>query len=101
MSVAFDPQGRRIVSGSGDGTVRVWDADTGAELHCLRGHAGWVKSVAFDPQGRRIVSGSDDGTVRVWDAATGTELHCLRGHDGMGHEHGLRPPGPAHRQRVG
>ena len=80
-SVAFDREGRRIVSGSEDKTVRVWDAATGAELACLRGHDGWVISVAFDREGRRIVSGSDDKTVRVWDAATGAELACLRGHD--------------------
>ena len=56
--MAFDREGRRIVSGSDDNTVRVWDAATGAELACLRGHDSWVTSVAFDREGRRIVSGS-------------------------------------------
>jgi WD40 repeat protein len=78
--VAFDPDGRRIVSGSRDQTVWVWDAQSGGELACLRGHAAAVTSVAFDPDGRRIVSGSWDQTVRVWDAQSGGELACLRGH---------------------
>jgi WD40 repeat protein len=80
--VAFSPDGRRIVSGAHDGTVRVWDRHTGSELLCLKGHEKWVTSVAFSPDGRRIVSGSDDGTVRVWDAERGGELLCLRVHRG-------------------
>ena len=78
-SVAFDREGRRIVSGSYDKTVRVWDAASGAELACLRGHGGWVDSVAFDREGRRIVSRSWDGTVRLWDAATGDCLEVIQG----------------------
>ncbi len=80
-SVAFDRDGRRIVSGARDGTVRVWDAYSGAELACLFGHDNAVSSVAFDWEGRRIVSGSTDTTVRVWDADSGAELACLRRHD--------------------
>jgi WD40 repeat protein len=81
MSVAFDTAGRRIVSGSFDNTVRVWDAESGHALACLRGHEGVVTSVAFDAVGRRIVSGSQDKTVRVWDAESGRALACLRGHE--------------------
>ena len=81
-SVAWGPQGKRIVSGSWDATIRVWDAETGQELACLRGHERGVYSVAWGPQGKRIVSGSADATVRVWDAETGQEMACLRGHEG-------------------
>ena len=69
-SVAFDREGRRIVSGSWDQTVRVWDAASGTELACLRGHDSAVNCVSFDREGRRIVSGSWDKMVRVWDAAS-------------------------------
>ncbi|KAJ7314193.1 quinon protein alcohol dehydrogenase-like superfamily, partial [Mycena albidolilacea] len=79
-SVAFSPDGTRIVSGSSDNTVRIWDAATGTEEQKLEGHGNSVWSVAFSPDGTRIVSGSSDNTVRIWDAATGTEEQKLEGH---------------------
>jgi WD40 repeat protein len=57
-SVAISRDGMRIVSGSYDKTVRMWDASTGAELNVLKGHTNWVNSVAISRDGMRIVSGS-------------------------------------------
>ena len=70
-SVAFTPDGKRIVSGSADTTVRVWDAGTGQPVGQPITAPSEVSSVAFSPDGTRIVSGSADTTVRVWDAGTG------------------------------
>ena len=67
-SVAFSPDGKRLVSGSRDDTVKVWDAQTGQEALSLKGHTNTVSSVAFSPDGKRIVSGSWDKTVKVWGA---------------------------------
>jgi WD40 repeat protein len=74
-SVAFSLDGAHIVSGSYDDTVRVWDAQSGAEVRRLEGHTNNVTSVAFSPDGAHIVSGSWDQTVRVWDAQSGAEVH--------------------------
>ncbi|SFH39332.1 WD domain-containing protein, G-beta repeat-containing protein [Nitrosospira sp. Nsp14] len=66
-SVAFSPDGTRIVSGSSDKTLRLWDATSGQSIGApLRGHEDWVLSVAFSPGGKRILSGSSDRTVRWW-----------------------------------
>ena len=71
-SVAFSPHGKRIVSGSFDNTIMVWNAETGAVVSGpFEGHTGWVLSVAFSPDGKRIVSGSYDKTIRVRNAETG------------------------------
>ncbi len=84
-SVAFSPDGRRIVSGSADQTLRLWDAASGEPIGSpLQGHTNTVRSIAFSPDGQRIVSGSDDRTLRLWDAATGEPIGSpLRGHRGF------------------
>jgi WD40 repeat protein len=61
VSVAFSPDGSKIISGSDDKTIRVWDASTGIEmLPPLRGHDHTFLSVAFSPDGSKIISGSGD-----------------------------------------
>ena len=79
-SVAFSPDGQRIVTGSNDQTAKVWDAASGRELLTLRGHSDVIKSVAFSPDGQRILTCSGDRTAKVWDAASGRQLLTLTGH---------------------
>lgn len=69
--VAVSPDGKRIVSGSEDNTVKVWDATTGQETLTLKvkGRTDSVFSVVLSPDGKRLVSGGKDTTVRVWDAS--------------------------------
>ena len=79
---AFSPDGRRIASGSSDGSLQIWDVESGALLvKSLNGHSGAIHSIAFSPNGERIVSGSQDKTLRLWDAATGTPGKSLSGHN--------------------
>jgi WD40 repeat protein len=66
--LAVTPDGTRLVSGSGDGTVRVWRIAVG-ELESVFEHAG-ARSVAVTPDGRSVISAGYDDTVRIWD------LHC-------------------------
>ncbi|KAF5342593.1 hypothetical protein D9611_002002 [Ephemerocybe angulata] len=79
-STAFSWDGTKIVSGSHDQTVRVWDALTGEVQTVLKGHGSYVMSVAFSPDGKYIVSGSGDKTVRVWDVLEGKIKRVLEGH---------------------
>jgi WD40 repeat protein/sterol desaturase/sphingolipid hydroxylase (fatty acid hydroxylase superfamily) len=82
LSVAMSTDGRLIVSGSEDGSVKAWDTATGMELFSLAGHSRAVRAVALSADGRQIVSGGHDRTVRVWDVHDRRETVALTGHTG-------------------
>ncbi|KAH9062556.1 hypothetical protein EDB83DRAFT_2520058 [Lactarius deliciosus] len=84
LSVACSPDGRRIITGSTNCTIQIWDSHLGIPLtRPLEGHMGMVTSVVFSPDGTHIISGSEDGTVRIWDSQTGVPIRePLKGHAG-------------------
>ena len=69
-AVAFSPDGRHVLSGGDDRTVRLWDVWTGQAVHTLRGHADHVFFVAFLEDGRQGIS-ADGDSIRWWDLDTG------------------------------
>jgi WD40 repeat protein len=73
-AVAATPDGRHVVSGSSDNTLRVWDLAARETKTTLQGHTSLVSAVAVTPDGRHVVSGSSDNTLRLWDLKDGKEI---------------------------
>jgi WD40 repeat protein len=92
VGVAWEPEGTRIASAAGDGTVRIWDADTGHSLLTYRGHTRLLSkinihptiySIAWAPEGLRLVSSGDGANIYVWNGATGQTLTVYQDHSGL------------------
>src|SRR5262249_6065137 len=79
--VGFSADGRRLATGCGDRTARLWDVAHGMPLSAPMSHEGAVRSLAFSPDGRLIATTSDDGTLRRWDALTGAPVGSPIRHD--------------------
>eukprot|EP01043_Picozoa_sp_COSAG02_P033365 COSAG02_NODE_2273_length_9263_cov_10.296377_1_plen_780_part_10 len=92
-SASFSPDGTKVVSGSHDQTVRIWDAVTGECEQTLQGHSSHVTSASFSPDGTKVVSGSHDRTVRIWDAVTGECEQTLQGHSSYVRSASFSPDG--------
>ncbi len=85
-SLAFAPDGSRLVSGGGDwhqntpGELRIWNTSTWKATHELKAHQDLIFQVAVSPDNRVVASCSRDGTILTWEMATGKMIHKLHGH---------------------
>ena len=78
--ILFSPDGKTLASSDVDDKLRIWDIETGKNIHTLTMNATVDKSIAFSPDGRLIAGGSPKFTIRLWDPKTGKHVNTLSGH---------------------
>ncbi len=87
-SVAYSPDSKNILSGSGDGKMDLWDTSFGKPIKTVKGSGGFldnrVVSVSFSPDGEYALSGGFDNSVRLWNAKSLTQIKTFKGHTGLG-----------------
>lgn len=72
--LAFSPDGKQIITGSYDNTLKLWNAKSGKEIRTFSMHTGFIRSVFFSPDGKRILTASADNKALVYDITTGQQL---------------------------
>ncbi len=100
-AVAFSPDGSTVASASEDTTIRLWDADTGKEIHRFLGHISNISAVNFSPDGKTLTTGGGanmytgkrDPTLRFWDVASAKEVRRFSKTHGWSTELALAPDG--------
>lgn len=80
QSVVFSPDGKFVLSGGLDNTLRLWDLKSEREIRRFNGHTDGVRTAVFSPDGRLALSGGRDKTLRLWDVNTGKEVRRFTGH---------------------
>ena len=82
LAVAYSPDGKTVLTGSGDKTARLWDASTGKPIGQPFMHQSTVSSLAYSPDGKTLLTGSWDHTAHLWDKATSKPIGDVLAHQG-------------------
>jgi WD40 repeat protein/energy-coupling factor transporter ATP-binding protein EcfA2 len=91
-SAAFDRDGKRIITASGDGTVRIWDAQSGKEVLRVGKADDFMGYAAISPDESCLVTGNNE-LVQLWDTKNGNLLRTFHGHESVVHWVGFSPDG--------
>lgn len=92
-AVAISPDGKTLVSGSFDKTMRLWNLPAGTWRQTLSQHSDAVRSIAISADNKMLVSGSSDKTIKIWDLQTGELIRSIAGHMGPVWAVALSPDG--------
>jgi WD40 repeat protein len=77
FALAISPDGKTLVNGNGDGTIKSWTLPTGRYIQGFVGHLDAVTALAISPNGQTLASSSRDKTIKLWDLATGNLMQTL------------------------
>jgi serine/threonine protein kinase len=81
-TLTFNEDGKILVSGGADQTIKLWDLKTNQLLHTLKGHQSIIETVIFTPDHQFLISGSWDYTIRIWDYKNQVEINQFKEHSG-------------------
>lgn len=79
-SVAHNPNGQILASGSYDNTIKLWNLTKNKEIRTFKGHSAWVAAVAITPNNKSLVSSSYDNTIKLWNMVNGQQIRTFKGH---------------------
>ncbi len=78
--IALSSDGNRLLSGSQDQTLKLWDTHSGHLIATLSGHQSWIRAVAISPNHQMLLSGSADGMLKIWQADDSGQYRCQQTH---------------------
>lgn len=82
--IVYVPGGERLATGAVDGTIRIWDVQTGEQVRMLEHHDHWVAGLTVSSDGEHLLSCGLDDTLRLSNPHTGREIYELAGHGTTG-----------------
>lgn len=92
-NLTFNLDGSRLLAGTGDGRIHIWNRHTGAYAAGIKAHSRWCFTIAMHPDGQQLASGGGDHLIKLWSDQKGTLARELKGHENDVHAMAFSPDG--------